>query len=393
MNVIYYSNVYLNLNKQPGVMKKISCQIKVLENAGLTVYHACPYDNEKFVIVDKNKKILSTRDIRGLRDVRKDLASNECVENFILDNNVNALYVRNGNFSLLMQRFYKKMKNRNISVILEIPTYPLTQRITNIKQCLRLRDYKTALSYLYHMTLGSIGIPLMKYSLSKIVTYNGFDAIWGVETLKIPNAVDVNSMPPHLIRKLRNNELHLIAVANVAKWHGYDRIIKSMYDFNKSNKKGIAIFFDIIGPGSEVLELKKLVKELGLEERVFFRGLVLGEELNYYFDHADVAVSVLGCHRDGMNYYDSLKSREYSARCIPFITTCAERDYVDLDFVYSVPNDESLIDMNNVIDFYDKICEGNTTERMRQFALEKCDWSKAFKPVCDYIKRSNEEGL
>ena len=237
MNIIYYDNVFLNLKKQPGVQKKISYQIKVMENNQINVYHACPYDMERFVIVDTNYNIISSINIKGYRDVKKDIASNKCVYDFIERNQIDAIYVRNGNFSIVMQAFYRKLKKRGIKVIMEIPTYPLTQRKTNIKQSLRMKDYKTALSQIYGYTIGSLGIPFMKYAVDKIVTYNGFDKIWGVETLKIPNAVDVNIMPMHTIIPIRNGKLHLIAVANVAKWHGYDRIIKSMYTYNKKNGK------------------------------------------------------------------------------------------------------------------------------------------------------------
>ena len=389
MNVIYYDNIFLNLKKQPGVQKKISCQIKVMEKSQIRVFHACPYDEERFEIVDYAGNIVSSVNIKGYRDVKKDIASNKCVYDFIMKNKVDAIYARNGNFSIVMQRFYRKLRKKGIKVILEIPTYPLTQRKTNIKQSIRIKDYKTALAQIYGYTIGSLGIPFMRYGVDKIVTYNGFDKIWGVETLKIPNAVDVNSMPIHIIKPIKKNELHLIAVANVAKWHGYDRIIKSMSEYYNNNNKRL-LTFDIIGPGTEIIELKELVKDCGLEKHVFFRGLVLGAELDSYFEKADVAVSVLGCHRDGMDYYDSLKSREYSARCIPFITTCAEHDYEEQDFVYSVPNDESLIDMKKVVEFYERLCDVKTTERMRQFALEKCDWTIAFKPVCDYINNSYE---
>ena len=141
-----------------------------------------------------------------------------------------------------------------------------------------------------------------------------------------------------------------------------------------------------MGVGSEVPELQKLVNSLQLTKYVTFHGKRTGSELDLLFDNADIAVSVLGVHRNNMKYYDSLKSREYAARAIPFITEKAEQMYDGLPFVLSVPNNEETINIRKVIGFLDSIYLQNDIQKvMIDFAKEKCDWEVTFSPVLNYL--------
>lgn len=386
MKVIYYSNVYLNLNQQPGVKKKIQAQIKVMRNAGIEVYHACPSDDNEFVIVDGDNNVCQMASIKNIRGPQKDKVFNDCLYSFLLQHqDIKVVYVRNGNYSLQMHLFYRKLKNIGVRVILEIATYPLTQRYTNIRQSLHLHRFKIALSQIYTASLGSLGIPFLRHSIDKIVTFHGYDSIWGVKTIKITNAVDVNSIRKHLVNPI-GACLRLITVANVAKWHGFDRIIEGLFNYYNKDNNEIEVTFDIIGPGDEIIELKELVSTYGLEDKVKFLGPKMGEELDDLFDNSDIAISVLGVHRDGMTKCDSLKSREYSARCIPFVTAQAEQMYSGLPFVFMVPNDDSPIDIDLLIDFAKECCTEETSSQMREYAIKECDWSRVFMPICDYIK-------
>lgn len=387
MKVLYFSNVYSKLGLQPGVQKKIAAQINVFKSSGLEVYHACPQDDDIYNIIDADGTVLRTFDISNIRGPKKDNLINKEVLQFIKEKEINAIYVRNGNYSIQMLFFYKKVFSIGCKVVIEIATYPLTQRKTNIKQSLKLKKYKTALSQIYTATIGSLGIFWLHKYVHRIVTYNGYDNIWGIETIKVPNSVDVSAMKKHHIAKRKEGELHLIAVANVAKWHGYDRIIAGMGNFYHSDDQKIKVTFDIIGPGDEIIELKKLTNRLGVGEFVKFKGTIVGQELDDCFEYADVAVSVLGAHRDGMTRYDSLKSREYCARCIPFITEKAETMYRNKSFVYVMDNNELPIDIYALISFYDNVCAHSEKieKEIIEYAINECDWKTTFLPVVRFL--------
>lgn len=93
--------------------------------------------------------------------------------------------------------------------------------------------------------------------------------------------------------------------------------------------------FTIIGGSddSTLDELCQLVKKLQLDEYVSFAGNVLYEQLDGYFQTADIGIGSLGHHRSGITSLASLKNREYAARGIPFIYSEFDADFDDKPFV------------------------------------------------------------
>ena len=62
-----------------------------------------------------------------------------------------------------------------------------------------------------------------------------------------------------------------------------------MHDYYKNNPKR-EVYYNCIGDGPELENLKKLARELNLEKYVIFHGTKVGDELEEIVDTFDVAI-------------------------------------------------------------------------------------------------------
>jgi hypothetical protein len=74
------------------------------------------------------------------------------------------------------------------------------------------------------------------------------------------------------------------------------------------------------------------------------------------------------------------------------LVTCSKCFFADTEFEYClyVPEDESPININKIIEFYHKLLiqqqESEIIFEIRKFAEENCDISKTMLPVIEYLK-------
>lgn len=387
MNILYFCNVHKAAPTEFGVLKKVEAQCNVLREAGNNVILACLNDIHSFVYLDKSGNILHNIELDKISKWNRWNRIIKETDSFIKKNDINLVYSRLSMFSFNVHRFYKKLKNENIPVLLEIPTYPINQRWTSIRQSLKAKKYYQAACQLYGSTFSSIGILFFKHSVNRIVNNNGFDKIWGIPVIQITNGIDVNSIPIRQHIDHNDNTITLMSVANVAHWHGYDRIITGLHEYYKK-KREITVIFELVGPGIEVELLKQLAIQLGVSQYVNFYGPLVGNKLDNLFNKADIGVSVLGVHRNRMKRCDSLKSREFCARQLPFITEEAETQYLNKEFALCVPSNDYPIKIEDILEFYCNIKESpEIMNSMRDYAKKECDWRTAFLPVVTYIKK------
>lgn len=113
---------------------------------------------------------------------------------------------------------------------------------------------------------------------------------WGVSenNLKvIYNGTNIQSK----ITKKENEVLHFITVGRLAPWKNIDKIIQAMAILNE---KGFNFIFNIVGSGPLNENLKILVKELKLENKIFFLGQKNTEELNKIYLDSDIYIQASG---------------------------------------------------------------------------------------------------
>ena len=89
-----------------------------------------------------------------------------------------------------------------------------------------------------------------------------------------------------------------------------------------------------------------------------------------------------------------LKIREYLAKGLPIVSGCHEDAFEDEKFNYYLefPNDDSVIDIKKIVDFYDFIYSKKTYEdrvkityTIHEYAKRQVNYDVVFKNVIDYL--------
>lgn len=202
--------------------------------------------------------------------------------------------------------------------------------------------------------------------------------------LTIGNGFAVQSVPVREAPHYTDNDLHLLCVANVNRWHGLDRLLRGLAAYDGTPK----VILHIAGDGPELPHLQQLTEELGIGDRVIFHGFTTGKALDDLFDQCHVAVGSLGIHRKGLTQTSELKGREYCARGIPYIIACDDPDFpADFPYILHLPADESPIDIGQILAFAQEVCaDPDHPQKMRRYAEEHLDWSVKMKKLKDFLE-------
>ena len=372
--------VYHGFSEVSGISKKIHYQVKGLRENGYEV-HLCYYDFDakghrcRFVddeiIMDYGKGLFA-----GLRQ-RVDY---NCVYNYCKDNGIQFVYARcfqNANPWLI--RLFKRFKMLGIKSVTEIPTYPYDAEFVGFPLMTRL---------------GLLIDQLFRHQLSRqmsaIVTFSDAETIFGQRTIRISNGVDMDSIPLHNYLAPVDGSIHLIGVAEVHYWHGFDRLIAGLGDYYKTTQNPRQIFFHIVGgvADSEMYNsihapgFSELMDKYNIRDNVVFHGQLFGEELNKVFDQCCFAIGSLARHRSGITVIKTLKNREYATRGIPFIYSEIDNDFDHQPYVIKAIPDESPIDMRQILNFIDKLhfspCDIRNT-------VKHLSWKSQMRHVIDEV--------
>lgn len=348
MKILYLT--YHGLSEHSGISKKMLAQVEGLRQNGHDV-HFCTY------IVDENGG-------------RKRMVNDVCIENYgtgtwakikkrfcygsivryAIGHGIEFVYIRSfNNANPMTVRLVKRLKEAGMKVVMEIPTYPYDQEFEGFPLFTRLG---IKIDQLYRNRLASY--------LDKIVTFSDEVIIFGRETIRISNGVDFDCIPLHKRMERNTNEIHLIGVAEVHYWHGFDRLIAGIGEYYKNTERTYNVHFHIVGGigPSEMYDsmhasgFQELIEKYDLHEYIHFHGAQYGEHLNELFNQSHFAIGSLGRHRSHIDKIKTLKNREYAARGIPFIYSETDGDFDNMPYVLKAPADESPVDIRRLLDFY-----------------------------------------
>lgn len=297
---------------------------------------------------------------------------------------VDFVYIRRQMMSIWRILAIRKIRQRNpgVKIVYEYPTYPYKKEMMK-----RWFDYP--------LWLREVACrKFMKRYVDRIVTLSQDEVIDGIKTIPIVNGIDLSLISP-ITPAQEDGAIHVVGSAQIAWWHGYDRFIQGMHKYYKSG--GIReIVFHVVG---ECLEgeqgdskLIKMVKECGLEGRVIMHGYRLGAELDEIFNRCHIGLISLATQDKDIYVHSTLKSREYLAKGLPTMATGVTDVFVGTDYKYNLelPVDASMVDMNLVIDFYDKIYGRIPREQIiaeiRSFAERTVDMNITMAPVVKFFK-------
>ncbi|MDR2965762.1 MAG: glycosyltransferase [Treponema sp.] len=270
-------------------------------------------------------------------------------------------------------------KNTNAKILIEFPTYPYDKEVGK------------GLNNRITLFIDKIFRKKLNKYVDRIVTFNNDNIIYKIKTIQIANGIDCAKIPVRT-RIIDNNSINITAIAQFSNWHGYERLIKGLHLYYQNNpaKK---IYLHMAGNGDYLSLYKQLAEILNLKKFVHFYGFLTGSELDDLFNKSNIAACSLGCHRINVFKGSFLKSREYLARGMPMISS-TKIDVLPDNYPYCfyVPENETPINIQSVLDFYNQITDNNNikdiAKEIRQFAETHCDISITMKPVITYLLTS-----
>ena len=229
----------------------------------------------------------------------------------------------------------------------------------------------------------------MAKHVNAIVTFSDYHCIFGQRTIQISNGVDFDSIPLKKTVSKNTSVIHLLGVAEVHYWHGYDRLIEGLGKYYQ-NPANTTVFFHIAGGiwKSEMHDSQhapgfyELINKYHIEKYVIFHGQKMNEELDELFNEADFAIGSLARHRSGIDKIKTLKNREYAARGIPFIYSETDEDFDPMPYIMKVPADESPIDIHRLIRFY---MELDLSPRKIRDSIKNLSWKEQMMKVINNL--------
>jgi glycosyltransferase involved in cell wall biosynthesis len=368
--------IYLNgLSDSNGISKKIKYQVKAFRSCGSET-HLCwiedNIDGHKYRRIDND--ILMDCGCGIMSKIRK-RASFKCIIDYVRNNDIKLIYYRTEHSTTpFLIDLMRKLKKLGCKIVMEIPTYPYDQ------------EYK-GLGFGYQRVLFMDKLlrgTLAKY-IDKIVTFSHHETIFNRPTIRIANGIDFDAIPMRKPLEGRDNTIHMIALATIHPWHGFDRAIRGLADYMPHQGEQ-RVVLHIVGEGvPEVMsQYHQIVDENNLSEYVVFHGPLFGEKLDEVFNLCQIGIGSLARHRNGITNLRSLKNREYAARGIPFVYSEIDDDFEQMPYIMKVPADESNLNIDKVLKFYKSV--RMSADEIRASIEQSLSWKVQMQKVIDNIQ-------
>ncbi len=336
----------LNRSHDIGLYKKISCQASVFSEL-----------NEKCVLLCFDEGIIVRESYEnGSKVGEKEAKVNRkwrfhsrikslqfAIGKELTQNSYNYLYFRDILITGVMKAVIRHSKKAGVKVIMEIPTYPYYYETFNSESNVfkgLFQAFERKRGDRYYIKNCDL-IPVIKCNSKVKMKAN---------MLEMYNCVN-EDLP--LVTRRDHDYINIIGVGHIHHYHGYDRLIKSLAEYYKNGgKRDIRVH--IIGNGDELTNLGRLTEETGMQDRVFFEGVKTGDELHAFYEECDVALGTLCLFKRGADIETAIKISEALYQGIPVISSgLVPMDFVDDSLIFTVSNDESIIDIDKLVKFAD----------------------------------------
>ena len=367
MNIFFL--IFHGLSQVSGISKKIQHQIKGLKENGhhVVLCHYEVLDNGHRVrMIDQ--ELLEDYGCSRLAPIRKRMCF-QAILDYIQKHDIQLVYIRsfhNSNpFTIHLCTSIQKAGTR---IVMEIPTYPYDQ------------EYKyLPLSWKINLAIDKCFRKRLARSLDAIVTFSDASVIFGQKTIQISNGIDFESIP--LRSPQPQADFHLIAVAEIHFWHGYDRMIEGLGLYYQTAPRRKVYLHLVGGIGeAETVRFQFLIQKYHIEDYVIFYGQLENKDLNPIFDQANFAIGSLGRHRSGIDKIKTLKNREYAARGISFIYSETDDDFEKMPYILKTSPDDTPVCVPQILDFYDSLTLSPLEIRR---SIQSLSWKTQMQKVID----------
>ena len=337
--------IFHGFDEANGISKKIRYQVKALRECGADVrvcyYDIAPNGHRQWLV---NEEVIADLGKGEIAEIKKRVYFKPIYE-YAQNESIDLVYIRSfHNANPFTIHLIKQLKTMGARVIMEIPTYPYDQEYVTPG----MRVYLTIDRHFRHK---------LARELDAIITFSDKEKIFGVPTIRISNGIDFDAIPLKQRINDTSHELHLIGVAEVHYWHGFDRLIQGLAEYYLQ-EQSYKVFFHIVGQLSGERERQEIIPAIynnGLTPYVILHGARYGKELDELFEQADLGIGSLGRHRSGIDKIKVLKNREYAARGLAFTYSETDEDFDNMPYVWKVPANETSMDIQKLIEFHQSI--------------------------------------
>ena len=365
-----------SIHQDFNLKAKFDGQLNAFRNLGFDTYFI-GFDQRYFYLVNGDKKTIVGKTHFGIPSYLHTAFYNDLHKAAIKAINLvgfDFVYWRAAPIWKSSCKLGKVIKDNGASLIYEIPTFS-TNREADMSLLRKLytlftkrkRDKFNERYVDYYVVIGEDAGGV----------YNGKPAI------NIENGVDVNSLKARSPKK-EDDEIHILALASMCYWHGYDRLIKSLSQYTGKQK----VIIHMVGgnDGGCLGEWKQLASDLKLNDKVIFHNSMFGKQLDDIVDLCDLGAASLG--RKDFKFISELKTREYIARGLPFIMAVDDMVLSKLEQKYwiKISNDDAIPDMSKIIEFaLEMRNKENLIDDMRKLACDILSWEAQYKKLFNYI--------
>lgn len=370
--------VRYQLDKPFNLKAKFDGQIRAFENLGFDVYYLT-FDEASFYLMNGTRKRVIGKTHFNIPGYFHTLCYQDMyvlARKMVREISFDCVYWRAAAHLPASLRLAREIGKTGARFIYEYPTFPTGTE----KAMSTLRAVYGVYASILCKKIDDLADGFVLIGEDAHGTYNGKPAV------NISNGINLEVIPARK-RKTDPETIHILALASMSYWHGYDRLIRSLAAYTGDQK----IMIHMVGgnDGGSIPEWKALTEELGLQEQVIFHGAKSGDELSEMFDLCDIGVNSLGMYRKGFSVTSELKSREYAARGLPFVCSVDDPalEYAQEPMCLRVTNDDSIPDMQEIVAFALKMrADEASVEKLRSYAGEYLTWESQYRKVFDKIK-------
>ena len=382
MNILFL--VFHGFSPHSGISKKIHSQVEGLRESGHHV-SVCHYriaaNGHRQRMVDE--EVIADYGVGKLAALRQRLSYGS-VYRWCRDHQVEMVYARSFmNASPSLISLFSKLRKTGIRSVMEVPTYPYDAEFEGFPLTQRLG-----------LMVDQLFRGRLARELEAIVTFSEEQVIFGQGTIRISNGVDFSAIPLHQPPVLTPcSPVHLIGVAEVHYWHGYDRLIAGLGEYYLHGGDTCRpVYFHIVGgvgesemmPSRHTQGFAPLIARYHLEDKVIFHGQLFGDSLTEVFNTCSFAIGSLARHRSGITQIKTLKNREYATRGLPFIYSEQDADFDHQPYILKASPDERPVDIQAILTFLDHF--QLSPERIRA-TVTHLSWKNQMNEVVKGLRR------
>ncbi len=348
---------------------KTNAQLASFRRAGyMTDVATVLVHNAKYIV-----KLFSVTDTTQIAVTEQSFTSWRSAFHFLFDHateqEYDLIYVRRLMSKLFSAASSIRKVGKMIPIVYEIPTYPLD---TNETLLYKIRDLLEM--RLYASLSDSIALTTVILRQDIRLPEN-----W----ISFHNGIDISDYSvtpvPHL-----DERIDFMIVANMADWHRYDRMVCAMKNYNGK----YTLHLTVIAPENDTVNrLKKLVNEYGLDTKVDFVGKKDIPQIREIAKCCHIGIGQLSRSTDCSPQINTLKTKDYCAMGLPFVTSCRDTSFEpDYPYAYVLKKMDDELILSDVIAWYEKIhLNQGYRQEMYDYAKENLQFGELVKNIMERL--------